>query len=138
MQIRFAINAELRRKEFVERALLHPSVLTLDVEPHVLTEPARAALAHCNPTLPDIFDLPAQKTAAPAPLEAAQLWAISVSPNAYAAAEITEMWAKEVADSDDETVFPPNGAPVAVNARLAANDEEMGDWNPFADGTFET
>jgi hypothetical protein len=93
MQVQFALETELRRDEFVHRALHFPPVLTLDVEPHQLSPQAREALAQCHPELPDVFPLLAARSEIG--IENAKLWEITVNPNAYAAAEVVEMWARD-------------------------------------------
>ena len=95
MQVRFAIDPDLRRADFVERAQLFAAESTLDVEPHQLSETARESLALCNPDLPEVFDLLSPVADVGPDAEAGRLWAITISPNAYTSAEIVEMWAKE-------------------------------------------
>lgn len=91
MQVQFAINPQLRRDEFVDRALLFDAEIIKEVEPVQLSREAREALADCNPSLPSVF----QMLAPGADLEMAPLWEIKINPNAYATAEVVEMWVKE-------------------------------------------
>ena len=44
MQVRYALNYDLRREEFVQRAQLFPATVTAEVELHVLSLPARKAM----------------------------------------------------------------------------------------------
>lgn len=95
MQVKLSVVPEIRYSEFVHRALLFPSTITLEVEPHQLSEPARAALAIAHPELPDLFEL-----LAPGTTKAdGKLWKINVNPNAYTAGEVVEMWTKEFMDA---------------------------------------
>lgn len=95
MQIKFALEAQLRREEFVKRALLFEAELIKDIEPVQLSTDAREALARCNPQLPDVFLLLAPDVDSGADAETGHLWEIEVNPNAYTPAEVVEMWAKE-------------------------------------------
>jgi hypothetical protein len=135
MQVQFALEEELRRDEFVLRALLFPPVVTLDVEPHQLSLQAREALAQCHPELPDLFLLLASK--AEIGVENAKLWEIPVNPNAYAPAEVVEMWTKDFTAtgkgprpvSSAKSANSPNGAAAqggeGVGAQGSEGDE---DW----------
>ena len=148
MQVQFSLDPALRREEFVQRALLFPPVITLDVEPHQLSLTAREALALCHPELPEVYAL----VEAGEEAGTENLWKLKVNPNAYASAEIVEMWAKDYfegrrwqsADTTDENPFsdvsevanghgaangtaPKNGAANAA-ARGAANGDEDEDW----------
>ena len=117
MQVRFAIDHDLRREEFVERAQFFPVVFTLDVEPHQLSQAAREALALCNPDLPDVFELRSPLAGAGPDTETGRLWAILVNPNAYTVPEVVEMWTKEF-----------------LAARSTKNDDKNDDdWEPTFD-----
>lgn len=106
MQIRFAIDYNLRRTEFVEREQLFPPVMTLEVQPHQLSLAARGALAVCNPELPELFELLAPQNDDSPGADTGHLWNIKINPNTYSPQEIVEFWAKEF-----------------NAARAAANDE---------------
>ena len=101
MQVRYALNYDLRREEFVQRAQLFPASVTADVELHVLSQPAREALAICNPDLPELYELLAPDADDAA--DAGHLWQLRINPNAYSTAEIVEMWAKEWHAAQDKT-----------------------------------
>ena len=133
MQVQFSLDPTLRREEFVERALLFPPVITLDVEPHQLSLPAREALAQCHPDLPEIYTLRAPGEADGSEI----LWKLPVNPNAYAPAEIVEMWAKDYhdagrgqrADTADENPFDD-----AASINAAANGNDAPNNNGAAKG----
>ena len=93
MQIRYAIDYDLRREEFVQRAQLFPAIVTAEVELHQLSQTARESLALCNPDLPELYELLAPDADSDA--DAGHLWKLRINPNAYSVAEITELWAKE-------------------------------------------
>lgn len=98
MQVRFAIEPQLRRAEFVERAQFFEPELVREVEPAHLSKEAREYLALCNPTLPQVFNMLAPFDVADdaaGDVSNAPVWEITINPNAYATLEIIEMWAKE-------------------------------------------
>ncbi len=97
MQIRYAIDYDLRRAEFVQRAQLFPAIVTADVELHQLSLPARESLALCNPDLPELYELlaPDADSDADSDADTGHLWKLRINPNAYSVAEIVELWAKE-------------------------------------------
>lgn len=106
MQVKFAIEPQLRRTEFIERALLFDAEIIKEIEPVQLSREARTLLADCNPDLPEVFKMLAPEVDMGADAEAARLWEIKINPNAYATAEIVELWAKEysVARNDAQSV----------------------------------
>ena len=106
MQVKFILEPQLRRNEFVKRALLFEAELTKDVEPVQLSTEARHALADCNPDLPEVFLLLSPEVDRGADAEAAHLWEMQVNPNSYTASEIVELWAKEFWEARGGT---PNG-----------------------------
>ena len=99
MQVRYALNYDLRREEFVQRAQVFPATVTAEVEPHVLSQPAREALAICNPDLPELYELLAPDAEVDG---AGHLWQLRINPNAYSVAEVVEMWAKELQVAHDK------------------------------------
>jgi hypothetical protein len=95
MQVKFILEPQLRRSEFVNRAQLYEAELLKDIEPVQLSVEARQALADCNPDLPEVFNLLSPEIDSGADAAAAHLWEITVNPNSYTAVEIIELWAKE-------------------------------------------
>lgn len=119
MQIRFALQYALRRGEFVGRALLFSPILQQDLEPHLLSEEGREALAQCNPDLPEIFDLLMPVVDGGADADSRNLWELKLNPNAYTAAEICEMWVRDFVAARDA---PPEAAPAASEAPKENSD----------------
>ncbi len=107
MQVKYAIEAQLRRAEFVERALFFEAEIVKEVEPVHLSTEARSFLADCNPDLPEVFKMlePGHD------IKTAPLWQIKINPNAYATVEIIELWAKEFGAALREKQDEPPATP---------------------------
>lgn len=111
MQVRFAIEPQLRRDEFVERAQFFEPELVREVEPAHLSKEAREYLAVCNPTLPQVFNMLAPASDASGDASNASIWEITINPNAYATLEIIEMWAKEFGAARNQKSVPQSEGP---------------------------